>query len=92
LESVATRTPPPICTSAPGFQTALIWRTVGAANGYKEYTMRDFPQCLDSRREALQPIRAPRCSCEATKQVFESPRRFVRADRCHKSRRACENF
>jgi len=27
-----TRTPPPICTSALGSQTALIWRAVGVAN------------------------------------------------------------
>jgi hypothetical protein len=27
LESVATRTPPPICTSAQGSQTALVWKT-----------------------------------------------------------------
>jgi hypothetical protein len=27
-----TRTPPPICTSAPGPQTALVWRAAGAAS------------------------------------------------------------
>src|SRR5665213_2033492 len=32
LETPLTRTPPPICTFAPGSQTALIWRAVGAAN------------------------------------------------------------
>src|SRR5687768_7308317 len=32
LESVATRTPPPICTSALGSLTALVWRAWGAAS------------------------------------------------------------
>jgi hypothetical protein len=35
LETPLTRTPPPICTFAPGSQTALIWRAVGAANDYR---------------------------------------------------------
>jgi hypothetical protein len=32
LETPLTRTPPPICTFVPDSQTALIWRTVNAAN------------------------------------------------------------
>ena len=32
MRTSLTRTPPPICTFAPGSQTALIWRAVGAAN------------------------------------------------------------
>jgi len=31
-----TRTPPPICTSALGSQTALVWRAVGAASGIRD--------------------------------------------------------
>jgi hypothetical protein len=36
LESVATRTPPPICTSALGSQTALVWRAWGAASDLRD--------------------------------------------------------
>jgi hypothetical protein len=32
LETPLTRTPPPICTFAPGSLIALIWRAVDAAN------------------------------------------------------------
>jgi hypothetical protein len=42
LETPLTRTPPPICTFAPGTQTALIWRTVGRRERVKRYTMRNF--------------------------------------------------
>jgi hypothetical protein len=38
-----TRTPPPICTFAPGSQTALIWRAMGAANALRNTS------CLISR-------------------------------------------
>src|SRR3954447_16941141 len=39
LESVATRTPPPICTSAQGSQTALVLRTVERRERSNNYTM-----------------------------------------------------
>ena len=39
LESVATRTPPPICTSAHGSQTALVSRTVERRERFNNYTM-----------------------------------------------------
>jgi hypothetical protein len=45
LETIATYTSPPICTSAPDSQTALIWRTVGAANDQRNtlWARRDNP-------------------------------------------------
>ena len=42
LESVATRTPPPICTSAQGSQTALVWKTVERRERSNNYTMAGF--------------------------------------------------
>jgi hypothetical protein len=39
LESVATRTPPPICTSAQGSQTALVSRTAERCERSNSYTM-----------------------------------------------------
>jgi hypothetical protein len=46
-----TRTPPPICTFAPGSQTALIWRAMGAANVLRNTS------CLISRNgnDSTQP-------------------------------------
>lgn len=42
LESVATRTPPPICASAQGSQTALVLRTAERREGFNNYTMVQF--------------------------------------------------
>jgi hypothetical protein len=42
LESVATRTPPPICASAHGSQTALVLRTAERREGFNNYTMVQF--------------------------------------------------
>ena len=42
MKAALTRTPPPICTFAPGTQTALIWRTVGRRERLKKYTMGNF--------------------------------------------------
>ena len=42
LESVATRTPPPICTSAHGPQTALVSRTAERRERFNNYQMMRF--------------------------------------------------
>jgi hypothetical protein len=42
LESVATRTPPPICTSAQGSQTALAWKTAERRERFNKNTMAEF--------------------------------------------------
>src|SRR5262245_9060968 len=42
LESVATRTPPPICASAQGSQTALVSRTAERRERFNNYTMVQF--------------------------------------------------
>jgi hypothetical protein len=39
-----TRAPPPICTFAPGSQTALIWRAEGRCELINDYIMALFPQ------------------------------------------------
>src|SRR4029077_18426068 len=72
-----TRTPPPICTSALGSQTALIWRAVGAANALdvhqaKILTIREST-CLNESSAVLQ-----RCNREAGKQASESAHRIAR--------------
>ena len=43
-----TRAPPPICTFAPGSQTALIWRAEGRCERINSYIMAFFPQQQDS--------------------------------------------
>jgi hypothetical protein len=42
LESVATRTPPPICTSAQDLQTALVWKTAERRERFNNYQMVPF--------------------------------------------------
>jgi hypothetical protein len=42
LESVATRTPPPICTFAQGPQTALVLRTFERRERFNKNTMAEF--------------------------------------------------
>ena len=37
-----TRTPPPICTSAPGSKTALVLKSRGRRELLNEYTKRNF--------------------------------------------------
>jgi hypothetical protein len=76
----------------PWFSNRADLENRGRRERLKKYTKRDFPQCPDSTREHPRPVCVRRNSCEAAKQVFESPRRFVRADRRHKSRHAAENF
>ena len=55
LESVITRTPPPICTSARS-QTALVSRAGGVAND-SEYIMPYFPQRNDFARLPVKQLR-----------------------------------
>jgi hypothetical protein len=75
----------------PWFSNRADLENRGRRERLKKYTMRDFPQWLDSMPKHRRPIRV-RNSCEAAKQVFESPRRIVRGWRRHKSRRGCEIF
>jgi hypothetical protein len=42
LESVATRTPPPICTSIQDSQTALVWKTAERRERFNNYQMAPF--------------------------------------------------
>ena len=52
LESVATRTPPPICASALGSLTALVWRAWGAASDLRNtrWAFSDNPLNRRTRR------------------------------------------
>ena len=77
LESVATRTPPPICTSALGSLTALVWRAWGAASHLEIHyaqglAIHESRPVSDSFASVA---RLP--SCEL-KQVFESPPKNAR--------------
>jgi hypothetical protein len=76
----------------PWFSNRADLENHGRRERLKKYTMRGFPQCLDSKLKHPRRIRVRRNSREAAKQVFESPRRFACAYRCHKSRGARENF
>jgi hypothetical protein len=76
----------------PWFSNRADLENHGRREQLKEYTMRDFPQCLDSRPKHARRVRVRRNRREAAKQVFESPRRFERGHRCHKSRHTGENF
>jgi len=76
----------------PWFSNRADLENRGRRERLKKYTKRDFPQWLDSRREHPRRVRVRCNSCEAAKQVFESPRRFVRGCRRHKCRHAAENF
>jgi hypothetical protein len=76
----------------PWFSNRADLENQGRREQLKEYTMRDFPQWLDSRLKHPRRVCVRRNSREAAKQVFESPRRFVRGRRCHKSCRTGENF
>jgi hypothetical protein len=50
-----TRAPPPICTFAPGSQTALIWRAAGRCERNNSYIMSFFPQQQDSPQSPPKP-------------------------------------
>jgi hypothetical protein len=76
----------------PWFSNRADLENRGRRERLKKYTKRDFSQWLDSELKHPRGVCVRRSSCEASKQVFESPRRFVRTDRCHKSRNTGENF
>jgi hypothetical protein len=76
----------------PWFSNRADLENRGRRERFKKYTMRDFPQCLDSMLKHPRRVRVRCNSCEAAKQVFESARRFVRDCRRHNSRRGCEIF
>jgi hypothetical protein len=76
----------------PWFSNRADLENRGRRERLKKYTKRDFSQWLDSELKHPRGGCVHRSSCEAAKQVFESPRRFVRTDRCHKSRNTGENF
>jgi hypothetical protein len=67
MRTSLTRTPPPICTFAPGPQTALIWRAVGAANDYRNTL------CVTSDNPLIRgrPTSLRRC-CRAAIATLES--------------------
>jgi hypothetical protein len=66
-KAALTRTPPPICTFAPGSQTALIWRTVG-----RRERLRDT-LCVISDNPPIGPIEAThRHCCRAAIAKLES--------------------
>jgi hypothetical protein len=72
LESVATCTPPPICTSALGSLTALVWRAWGAASHLEIH----YAQGLaihESRPASDSFVTVARLPSRELKQVFESP-------------------
>jgi hypothetical protein len=76
----------------PWFSNRADLENRGRRERLKKYTMRDFSQCLDSMLKHRRPVCVRRNSCEAAKQVFESPRRFERRCRRHNWRRVGENF
>jgi hypothetical protein len=76
----------------PWFSNRADLENRGRRERLKKYTKRGFPQWLDSGLKRPEGVCVRRNSCGAAKQVFESPRRFVRTDRCHKSRHTGENF
>jgi hypothetical protein len=81
-----THTPPPICTFAPGSQTALIWRAERRCERLNRYIMPYFPQrksfsacaCKNGVASAKSGI-----GVYLRRQGFESVRRFDAADCCH---------
>ena len=75
LESVATRTPPPICTSAQSPQTALVWKTVERREQLTVHdgwlmTITESHGCGDSSPTVAMLHVSPR------NHLFDSPHRF----------------
>lgn len=68
-----TRTPPPICTSAP-FLKPRWSQDRGRREPFKEYTMGDFSQSGSSHMRGESSSLLQCCRCLSGKQVFESAR------------------
>jgi hypothetical protein len=72
-----TRTPPPICTSTLGSQTALIWRAVGVANAIDVHQA-EILTIRESTRSNESSAVLQRCHREVGKQASESVHRIPR--------------